>query len=427
VWPGLGGPHSERAEVASSRDAGDGMSGVGGDGPAGGLARIVFKLRTQGPRWIAKRLAAEAVYPTTTPGRVTHALARRGITAALALPRMIRRNRVPEFPAADRTLFAFYDLKVGPITFDCLWFLAGADLQRRRLGLDKIHVVIVPGPYEGVRRERDDYEIVIDPAKRGERIQNILIQACPLLASCSGLTQAGSRAEAAYLRSVLAHHVFPSDYEPALPVYPSSRFCLEAARQGERSIAALRATPERLRNIDRWLARRAVADRRLVTITLRGYDYMPVRNSNADAWAAFARGLDPRRYFTVFIPDTEQTIEGLPGALDEFVLMSEAAWNVGLRMALYQRAFLNMGVNNGPMGLCWLNETTRYATLKMAPAGVPQTTPESFRDLGFEMGRSLPFATPFQQLVWEDDRRDVIERVFAGLVARIESGNAANR
>jgi hypothetical protein len=164
-----------------------------------------------------------------------------------------------------------------------------------------------------------------------------------------------------------------------------------------------------------------------VTITLRGYDYMPVRNSNADAWAAFARGLDPRRYFTVFIPDTEQTIEGLPGALDEFVLMSEAAWNVGLRMALYQRAFLNMGVNNGPMGLCWLNETTRYATLKMAPAGVPQTTPESFRDLGFEMGRSLPFATPFQQLVWEDDTRDVIERVFAGLVARIESGNAANR
>ena len=65
--------------------------------------------------------------------------------------------------------------------------------------------------------------------------------------------------------------------------------------------------------------------------------------------------------------------------------MPEAAWSVGLRMALYQRAFLNLGVNTGPMGLCWLNETTRYATCKMATPGVPQTTPESFRHLGFEL------------------------------------------
>ena len=33
-------------------------------------------------------------------------------------------------------------------------------------------------------------------------------------------------------------------------------------------------------------------------------------------------------------------------------------------MALYERAFLNLGVNNGPMGLAWLNEKVRYATLK---------------------------------------------------------------
>jgi len=390
--------------------------------PAGGLPRIVFKLRTQGPRWIARRLAAEAVYPTTGPGQVMHRLVRRGITAALRLPRVMRRRRSPAFPAADRTLFAFYDLKVGPITFDCLWFLAGADVQRRRLGLDAVHVVIVPGPHEGVRRERDDYESVVDPESRAERIDNILMQACQLLPSCSGITHAGSREQAAFLRSVVARHVFPIDYEPALPVYPSSRFCLDAARQGARPIATLRASPERLRNVERWLAARGVADRRLVTVTLRGYKYMPARNSTVEAWAAFARDLEPRRYCPVFIPDTDETIEGLPSVLDGFLVMPEAAWSVRLRMALYQRAFLNLGVNTGPMGLCWLNETTRYATLKMAVAGVPQTTPESFRSLGFDIGQSLPFATPLQELIWEDDTRDAIERAFARLVARIESG-----
>jgi len=214
--------------------------------------------------------------------------------------------------------------------------------------------------------------------------------------------------------------VFPSDYEPALPVFPSSRPCLEAARAGEREIAVLRATPERLRNVDAWLAARGLADRRLVTITLRGYSYMPVRNSNLDAWVGFAQGLDRKRYAVVFVPDTDQTIEGIPAELHAFPLLPEAAWNVGLRMALYQRAYLNLGVNNGPMGLCWLNRTTPYATLKMAPAGVPQTTLEYFNTLGFEAGQSLPFATPAQKLVWEDDTRDAIERVFADLVATIE-------
>ena len=396
------------------------MSGSGRDEPAGGLPRIIFKLRTEGPRWIGKRLAAEAVHPTTAPGQLIHRLARQGITAASALPRRLRRGDGAAFPGVEGTLFAFYDLKVAPITFDCLWFLAGADLQRRRLGLDRVHVVIVPGPHQGVRRERDDYEVVVDAAGRSERVGNIVTQACALLPSCAGLTQAASREEAGFLRSVVARHVFPSDYEPALPVFPSSRPCLEAARAGEREIAVLRATPERLRNVDAWLAARGLADRRLVTITLRGYSYMPVRNSNLEAWVGFAQGLDWKRYAVVFVPDTEQTIEGIPAELHAFPLLPEAAWNVGLRMALYQRAYLNLGVNNGPMGLCWLNGTTPYATLKMAPAGVPQTTLEYFNTLGFEAGQSLPFATPAQRLVWEDDTRDAIERVFAKLVATIE-------
>ena len=417
-----------RGDEQARYPVGEAMSGGDRDArePAGGLPRLMYKLRSEGPGWIAKRLAAEAVHPTTGPGQLIHRLVRRGISATSALPRRIRRSRVAEWPGVTETLFAFYDLKVGPITFDCLWFLAGADLERRRRGLEKVHVVIVPGPHEGVRRERDDYEAVVDPANRSERVQSILIQACALLPSCSGLTQASSRAEAAFLRAVAARHIFPSDYEPALPVYPSSRLCLDAARQGEGPIGTLRGTPERLRNIDRWLAQREIGHRRLVTITLRGYSYMPARNSNIAAWAAFARGLDPRRCFVVFIPDTDETIDGVPPALDGFMLMPEAAWSVGLRMALYQRAFLNLGVNTGPMGLCWLNDTTRYATLKMAPLGVPQTTLDYFRTLGFEPGRSLPFAGPFQELVWEDDTPEAIERAFARLVAGIEQHEARN-
>ena len=41
-------------------------------------------------------------------------------------------------------------------------------------------------------------------------------------------------------------------------------------------------------------------------------------------------------------------------------------------------------------------------------------------ELGFEPGRSLPFATPTQELVWEDDTLAAIEQAFHRLAPRIE-------
>jgi hypothetical protein len=317
-------------------------------------------------------------------------------------------------------LFAFYDLKVAPVTFDFLWFLAAADLERRRCGLKSIHVVIVPGSHEGLRQERNDYNVVIDAQARYARIHNILVQACRVLPSCTGLTVATSRSEGAFLRTV-ARHVMPADYEPALPVFAGPQSCLEAARNGEAGVACLRAPAEELRVVDAWVKTHA-GSRRVVGITLRGYGYMPARNSNLSAWVAFAHSLDKSRYCPVFVPDTNDTIEGLRPELQEFTVFPEAAWNIALRMAFFERAFLNLGVNNGPMGLAWLNARVRYATLKIETPQVPQSSLGFIRSFGFEPGKSLPFATPLQEWVWQDDTKEVIAATFGRLVERIDAG-----
>jgi hypothetical protein len=392
--------------------------------PDSGFPRLVFKIRAGGFAWLKTRLAAEATLPSTRIGQTIHLFARRGLGAVAAIPRRVRRSLSVEYPHTHDVLFAFYDLKVAPVTFDFLWFLAAADLQRRRSGLNSIHVVIVPGPHNGVRRERDDYNAVVNAETRQARVHNILVQACRVLPSCSGLTVASSRREAAFLRFVIARHVLPGDYEPALPVFPGPQSCLAAARNGESGIACLRAPMEELRAIDAW-ARAHAGSRRMVAITLRRYGYMPARNSNLPAWVAFARRLDANRYCPVFIPDTNDTIEGLPTELRDFMVFSEAAWNIALRMALYERAFLNLGVNNGPMGLAWLNGRVCYATLKMETAGVPQSSLEFIRSFGFELGKSLPFATPLQEWVWEDDTEEAITEAFRRLTDRIEAGSGA--
>lgn len=389
--------------------------------PAGGIRRVAFKIKSKGTRWIGMRLASEAAQPTTGPGRLAHALARNAVALAAALPRRLHAMAVPRPDAVTRTVFAFYDLQVAPITFDFLWFLAGAELERRRLGLDAVHVVIVPGRIGGLRREREDYEDVVDAAARAERIGNILLPACSLLPTCTGATYASSRSQAGYIRSTMAAHVYPQRYEPALPVFAGSLECLKGARQDIPNIPSLRASTQSLRNIDRWAVAHA-GGRRIVAITVRNYGYMPARNSNMQAWTAFARGLDPARFMPVLVPDLEQTLNGQTRDLQGLTVLGEAAWNLGLRMALYERAYISMGVNTGPMGLCWLNARTRYATLKMAPAGVPQTSDAFFRKLGFEPGASLPFASPVQELVWEDDTAEPIQRAFARIAGRIEAG-----
>jgi len=315
---------------------------------------------------------------------------------------------------AQVTLFAFYDLGLMPITFDFLWFLVAADGARRRAGLDSVHVIIVPGPEEGLRREDVEYEQAVTPAARKARVTDILVAACPLLPRLSGFTVASSREQADLLVAAAAIQVFPEHYRTDMPRRSEVRDQLELHRRSGEDVAVLRATMSDLAVVDRFLAERATG-RRVVTITLREYDYMQARNSNLSAWTEFAEQLDGSKYAVVFVRDTDRCFGPLPPELARFTTFEAAAVKLGLRMALYERAYLNLGVNNGPMGLCWLNANTRYITFKILTSGAPQTTTEYMRFLGFEIDRSLPFAKRSQKWVWEDDRAEIIAREFAAM------------
>jgi len=360
--------------------------------------------------------------PTTGPGKRLHALLARAASVAFAIPRALRRPGSPVGGDA-RILHAFYDLKVAPVTFDFLWFLAGADLRRRQLGLEGVRVVIVPGSHAGLRRERFDYEDVVTIEARRQRIDEILVPACGLLPSCVGVARPSSRREAAQMRGRAGHLVYPTGYEPTLPIYPGPLECLEAARQGEAEIGVLRARREDLEVARGWLESVA-GGRKTVTITLRAYNYMPARNSDLAAWTEFARRLDPTHFVPVVVPDSAQSLDDLPADLRAFPVYLDAAHRVGLRMALYELAYLNLGVNNGPMGLCWLDDRTRYVTFKMSTPTVPQTTHAYLRSLGFEPGQSLPFATAGQLWCWEDDGADTLWHEFEAAVRRIEAAGS---
>ena len=384
--------------------------------PVPRLTGIVDTVRTEGVGWVWRRLRYRT--PATSTGRVVHGWLRRGLGAALAARRALGRR--PPVLADRDVLYAFYDLQVAPISYDAAWFVALADRERRRQGLAAVHFVGVPGKLDGLRAERSAYEAAVDLENRRWRLHHVVIPLFGLLSATAGFTLLPSREAAGELRRAAGARVYPRHYEPALPVGHHPSELIEAARAGEQGLAVLESPVQAQRFVDVWLAPR-LRGRRLVTITLRDYAFMTDRNSDTRAWTTFARRLPRDRYLPVFVPDTERTLDPLPDELRDLAVLPEAAWSVPLRLALYERAFLNLGVNNGPFLMGILAARPRLLAFKMVTPTVPQTTEDFMRRLGFEIGGQLSFATPWQRLVWEDDRLEVIEREFLRMVAQIEA------
>ena len=69
--------------------------------------------------------------------------------------------------------------------------------------------------------------------------------------------------------------------------------------------------------------------------------------------------------------------------------------------------------------MCVLNAKTKVLIFKMITPEAPQATEEFLVRLGYRIGGQLPFASPHQRLVWEDDTLEVIEREFSRMVDQI--------
>jgi hypothetical protein len=374
----------------------------------GRVAGLLAGWRAAGWGWLARRILSELAAPVRLAGK----LRRVAIVAARLGPRAIFR---PPAPPGD-VLTLFYDLEVSPITFDCLWALAAAQMRARELGLARVRFALVPGRFQGVRRERADYEKAIPPDARRARVEAIVLASARLAPCVSEIVVLPDRAAAETLRAE-SGAVYPENYWPQ---FPRAHHPRDLPRGPGTALPTVVAASESARASVAAAHDAQTGARRLVTITLRDYAEAPARNSRVEEWLAFARGLDPARYRVVFVPDTSATASS-EVRLAPFAVDRDAAGDVDRRLALYERAWLNLFVNNGPYALCAFDAKCRYAMLKILTPGVMQTEAAYLTELGFEIGATPAGANPHQLWVWEDDTRDAIGRAFAALQSRIEA------
>lgn len=313
------------------------------------------------------------------------------------------------------TLYAFYDLQVSPVSYDICSFLILAELCKQERNLGNLTIVIVPGPLDGFRDDDAPYPT----NNKSWRLQNILIPVCALLPSPVTLIVCRSREEAIAIEDTLVSSVFPEGYTTSEPKAEFLWSGITAAAARGIDVPKFKASNEAVADITQWLDAHT-SGRKPIVITLRETSYAGVRNSNTDAWISFAKTLDSEKYLPIFVRDTERLFEREDNSFSEFLTCPMASTNVDLRLALYEQAWLNLMVPNGPNSLCWHSRNVRSITFKMKNEGWDNTTSVMQASLGIALDGQSDHLGPYQWLVWEFDDADVIEREFTAIAAELE-------
>jgi hypothetical protein len=367
------------------------------------IRKVSFGLRTHGLEYLFRAPINEFQNPRLA---ATRALRR----AVVSIRDRLSPGRAVSTRWPGDALLFVYDLAIAPISFDFISYLAAAELSRRRKRLAHIDVVFVAGPHEGLRRERPEYEAEVDFVSRNWRVRNVLVPALSLLPSVRSLAICASRGQARQLIAGAEHQTYPPDYRVDLPCQPAKAWLHDMARE-DGLWPMLNAGTAARRYVKSYLDKVA-GERRPLVITLRNYGFERARNSRTADWIAFADRCDKARFAPILVPDVGVAMTTEPADLGGHPICSPACWSLEIRMALYEAAWLNIGMMQGPLELCWLNENVRYLIF-LPLGGEAGISADALTDQGIRIGSDLDFATPHQRIVWKPDELSNIEAAFA--------------
>jgi hypothetical protein len=260
-------------------------------------------------------------------------------------------------------LSAIYDLAVSPPTYDFLSFLVEAEKARLAGGYPFVDVFFQPGPKAGFR----DDKLPPNLEAREGMLRRICVAACSLLPSVGSVFILRSSAN-------IQGRIFPKNWRQTLPVsHYGVQYQINAPR-------VLRATDIAREQVRRWFKKP------YITFTYRNCDYWPDRNSNSMEWTKASRWASEHGYQVVHVDDTE----------DSDKIWS---WDIDMRLALYEKALVNLGVVNGPMMLNCFAET-RYLMFKPITPSTIATTEAYLAERGLLRGDQ--YGTN-GKLIWADD------------------------
>lgn len=318
------------------------------------------------------------------------------------------------------TLYAFYDLATTTPTFDIGSFMPLAESERQKKGCRDMVLVVVPANDQSLVREIG-WEQNRLTAKENDlwRLRHIVEPFCGLYEHCRGPMICGTRREARSIMRRLAKHIYPSNFTLWIPRKVNFWKNVEVAFRGSTKTETICISKRAKQIVEEWRKSNKF-DRPIVTVTLREASYNTTRNSNIPNWIRIIEWLDARGYQPVVLRDNEKAFSRSETGLLPWQSFPEAIWNLEIRAALYEEAFINLMVSGGPAILCVTNKNTRYIYFKHVAEGCNLATEEvSLENDGLRKGEQFCTGNEFQKLIWEDDEYDIIEREFIDMEGKL--------
>ncbi|MEG3618337.1 hypothetical protein V5T82_07735 [Magnetovibrio sp. PR-2] len=309
----------------------------------------------------------------------------------------------------DDVLYAFFDLACSVATFDVVFFAVAAEVERKLQKKKHIHFFIVPGA--SCNPDWVSIQTIHTPADTRWRIDHIITPIFNMIEATIGISSLAFREETLNALSS-GTSIFPSHFSPDKHdhqvLVPEIKPYVE---QGH-SLICLKPQEEAKRLVDSFLSDK-LGDRELVVVTLREYAQQGQRNSKYDVWADFIKALDQRAYMPVLVRDTYKSTTPLPPEFEDVVDFPMASIDLNVRVALYEKAFTNIGTATGPAVLPNFVADTSYVTFVPDFKDAPTSNYESCR-----RAEMIPYEEVFfrgnenQLVVWDAPTTELIMKSF---------------
>ena len=245
-------------------------------------------------------------------------------------------------------LLLIIDLRLFPVTFDFLTTLYYANCYREINNIKKIDILIIKS--RELEKYRDpEYINSIGSDNINWRITNLLIP----------LTRLFVEIDSILIMDNLNINSMIESYKYKLPKKYSCRKPIGFDVDLKDKILTFKNVITISKSATDIVEKYFQDNREIVTITLRTYPYLEMRNSQIDEWIDFANSIDKNKYRVVFIPDASSWGIDSISKIENHDVFDQACWNIEIRAALYKKAKINMGVISGPIMIsCLIEDVT---------------------------------------------------------------------
>ena len=380
------------------------------------LNSVVKKIQKKGFGWLYARIKKEFVSPNFD---ITRYMSGR----IESLRKLYQRNNdAPQNKIVpEDTLLAVYDLNVVPATFDFAYFLAAAETFGKSHGKSKVFVLFLQKNSEHLGDE--EYSSIVSQDSQQWRLNNMLVQLSQLYPACSGygLLPCDAKVDN-FIQNQL---VYPARYSSTYKSY-AKNYAEIFELIDKRLFTGFSALKTGINYIQQWMSCNNITDQ-MVVITLRNYGYDETRNSNIEEWLKFAHWVKNEGFTPIFVPDTNSCWTSAK-ELENFIVFTEPCWNLGLRMAIYEQAFVNFFFSNGTSSIGALNKKIRFIAMIPVIENSIYSTADVINSFNLVSGqRRYNFSENHQFLSWKQDTFENIRDEFLEFVGSVppleKSGN----